>query len=138
MQYLLDTDACIDLLRGVGEVVRRASAVAPDDCAVSTVTAYELMTGARKCRAPDAECGKVDAFLRTVHELPFDRRAADRAAQIRADLEKRGAAIGPYDVMLAGQALAAGLILVTSNAGEFGRVHGLRTTDWRRASGVAS
>jgi tRNA(fMet)-specific endonuclease VapC len=133
LQYLLDTDTCIDLLRGEREVVRRASRVAPDDCAVSTVTTYELMTGARKCRAPDAERGKVEAFLGTIRELPFDPSAAARAAQVRADLETAGVPIGPYDVLLAGQALAAGLTLVTSNAAEFGRVKGLRTADWRRA-----
>jgi tRNA(fMet)-specific endonuclease VapC len=132
VQYLLDTDTCIDLLRGRRDVVASASAVPPDDCAVSTITAYELLTGARKCRDPDAEEEKVLAFLSTVHELPFDRHAAARAARIRATLEERGDMIGPYDVLLAGQSLAAGLLLVTSNSTEFNRVHGLKTTDWRR------
>jgi tRNA(fMet)-specific endonuclease VapC len=110
------------------------SAIAPDDCAVSTVTTYELMTGAQKCHRPDVERQKVDALLGTVHELPFDRTAADRAAHVRADLEKTGVGIGPYDVMLAGQALAAGLTLVTANANEFSRVKGLRAVDWRHAA----
>jgi tRNA(fMet)-specific endonuclease VapC len=131
MQFLLDTDTCIDILRGARKVVRNAAAVAPDDCAVSTVTSYELLTGVEKCREPAVEREKVAAFVGAVHELPFDRAAAEGTARVRAALEKRGAMIGPYDVMLAGQALAQKLILVTSNTEEFGRVAGLRTADWR-------
>ncbi len=39
--------------------------------------------------------------------------------------------IGPYDVLLAGQALALSLILVTNNTKEFSRVPGLRLEDWQ-------
>ena len=133
MQYLLDTDTCIDILRGVGTVLNRARDVSPDDCAVSTVTAYELLTGAEKCRAPASERAKVEIFLNNVHEVPFDHNAAVRTAHARSDLERRGLMIGPYDVMLAGQALAEGLVLVTSNTDEFRRVRGLHTADWRRS-----
>ena len=131
MQYLLDTDTCIDLLRGQRTVQGNASAATPDDCAVSTVTAYELLTGVQKCRDPESEREKVETFLGTLHELTFDRTAAERAGAIRADLEKRGLMIGPYDVMLAGQAMAGSLVLVTSNIDEFSRVKKLRTADWR-------
>jgi tRNA(fMet)-specific endonuclease VapC len=132
-QYLLDTDTCIDLLRGVRAVVRNVSAIPPDACAVSSVTAYELLTGALKCRSPETECRKVQALLDAVHQLTFDTIAAERTASVRAELERRGEMIGPYDVLLAGQSLAAGLTLATSNAREFGRVRGLQTTDWRAA-----
>ena len=131
MHYLLDTDTCIDILRGADTVLDRAKDVSPDDCAVSTVTAYELLTGAEKCRSPASERAKVEVFLSNLHELSFDHAAANRTAQIRSDLERRGLMIGPYDVMLAGQALAEGLVLVTSNTDEFRRVKGLRTADWR-------
>ena len=39
--------------------------------------------------------------------------------------------IGPYDILLAGQALARDLILVTNNIREFRRVKGLKLEDWR-------
>jgi tRNA(fMet)-specific endonuclease VapC len=73
----------------------------------------------------------VELFIGTIHEVPFHRQAADRAAAIRAQLEQRGAMIGPYDVLLAGQAMADGLTLVSSNTGEFARIEGLRIVDWR-------
>ncbi|PZR07475.1 MAG: VapC toxin family PIN domain ribonuclease, partial [Azospirillum brasilense] len=38
--------------------------------------------------------------------------------------------IGPYDLMIAGQARSRGLVVVTGNLSEFGRVEGLRCEDW--------
>jgi tRNA(fMet)-specific endonuclease VapC len=131
MRYLLDTDTCIDLLRGTPPVVRQAATHSPDDCAVSSVTVYELLTGAWKCRSPETERRKVLTLLAALHQLPFDRPAAERAAETRAALEKAGTMIGPYDILLAGQAMAAGLILVTANEAEFARVPGLIITNWR-------
>lgn len=133
MRYLLDTDTCIDLLRGVSNVVRHAAALSPDACAVSSVTVYELLTGAWKCRSPETEIRKVMALVDVLHQLPFDRPAAERASETRATLEKSGVMIGPYDILLAGQAMATGLTIVTSNEAEFARVPGLSTANWRRS-----
>ena len=131
MRYLLDTDTCIDLLRGDSAVTAKADSVSPDDCAVSTVTTYELLAGAARCRHPREEARKVHTLVSAMHEVPFHRRAAERAGALRAELEGHGSIIGPYDLLLAGQALADGLVLVTSNAREFVRVPGLRMEQWR-------
>jgi tRNA(fMet)-specific endonuclease VapC len=45
-------------------------------------------------------------------------------------LAAAGTSIGSYYVLIAGQALARGVTLVTHNAGEFQRVPGLRIEDW--------
>jgi tRNA(fMet)-specific endonuclease VapC len=68
--------------------------------------------------------------LQTVLELPFDQAAARMAGGIRGLLESRGEMIGPYDVLLAAQALAANLTLVTANVQEFQRVPGLSLENW--------
>jgi tRNA(fMet)-specific endonuclease VapC len=70
--------------------------------------------------------------VRALHTLPFDTAAAQAAARSRTKLESEGATIGPYDVLLAGHALAAGLILVTANTAEFNRVAGLAVENWRQ------
>jgi len=49
---------------------------------------------------------------------------------IRADLEKRGRLIGPYDLMIAAHARSVDAVLVTDNTKEFGRVGGLKTVNW--------
>ena len=133
MRYLLDTNTCVDVMRNQRNVVNRMSGVAPGDSVISTITSYELYTGIAKCASPDKEQAKVDLLLRTVIELPFDQTSAREAGRIRGLLESRGEMIGPYDVLLAAHALAAGLILVTANTNEFQRVPGLTVENWRVA-----
>jgi len=61
---------------------------------------------------------------------PFEPDDAEEAGDIRADIERAGAPIGPYDVLIAAQARRRGALLVTANTREFTRVPGLRTEDW--------
>jgi tRNA(fMet)-specific endonuclease VapC len=79
--------------------VQRMSAVAPGDCAISTITSYELETGVEKCSRPAQERAKVDLLLHTVQQMPFEAGPAKEAARIRALLESQGQTIGPYDVL---------------------------------------
>ncbi len=64
--------------------------------------------------------------------LDLDREDARAAGEIRAALARQGTPIGPYDVLIAGQAKARALTLVTGNLAEFQRVEGLRIEDWTR------
>jgi tRNA(fMet)-specific endonuclease VapC len=130
MIYLLDTDTCIGVLRQRPGMVQRLSQAAPTDCGVSMVTVFELFCGAEKAQNPALERQKVERFVSVIIELPLDRSSADAAAKIRADLERQGNVIGPYDLLIAGQALAAGLTLVTNNVREFQRVRGLNIQSW--------
>ena len=131
MLYLLDTNTCIAAMRNNPLVVQRMAAQSPGDCAISTITGYELYTGVAKCANPAKERSKVDLLLAVLSELPFDADAAREAARIRATLEAQGSMIGPYDVLLAGHAIATGLTLVTDNTGEFTRVAGLSVENWK-------
>jgi tRNA(fMet)-specific endonuclease VapC len=131
MQYLLDTNICIALMRNHPSVVEHVSATSPAACAISTITAYELYTGIEKCAQPARERSKVNLLLGAVRQLPFDSQAAIEAARIRALLESQGQMIGPYDVLMAGQARAAGLSVITDNTAEFTRVPGLLVQNWK-------
>lgn len=62
--------------------------------------------------------------------LDFDQRDAFVAGEIRAALAVKGTPVGPYDVLIAGQAKARELVVITNNTGEFSRVGGLRVEDW--------
>jgi tRNA(fMet)-specific endonuclease VapC len=130
MKVLLDTNICIAVMRGRENAVARLAALAPEDCAISTVTAYELFTGVEKCGEPQRESAKVLRLLTLLQVISFDESAARRAARVRADLERSGKICGPYDLLLAGHALSLGLSLATNNVGEFSRVDGLLVEDW--------
>ena len=130
MTYLLDTDTCIGILRQRPGMVARLQAVAPNECAVSTITIYELMAGVARAADPKKERAKIEAFAKMVVELPFDRKSAETAGAVRSDLEAKGQVIGPYDLLLAGHCLSLGLTFVTNNVREFSRVQNLKIQSW--------
>jgi tRNA(fMet)-specific endonuclease VapC len=131
MKYLLDTNTVSYYLRGVAPVVRRIQAQTRGDLAISAVTVMELRYSAarRKSRQLTAN---VDAVLADLTILPFDAAAAERAGTLRAALEDRGVALSLADSQIAGQALTAGVTLVSSH-GSFRRVPGLTVRDWAKA-----
>lgn len=92
----------------------------------------ELLHGARKSARPASNLRLLERFFTPFRSLPFDDACSEQYALIRADLERTGKPIGPYDMMIAATALAHGLTLVTHNAGEFARVAGLKWEDWER------
>jgi tRNA(fMet)-specific endonuclease VapC len=94
------------------------------------VTVYELFCGVEKAQNPAQERQKVERFLSVIIELSLDRTAAQAAARIRGDLERKGTPIGPYDLLIAGHALAQNLTLITHNRREFQRVTGLKLESW--------
>ena len=131
MKYLLDTNVCIDAMRGRVEVVGKLASLSPDDCAISTVSVFELEAGARKSRKPEQELRKVRRLVEALVVCSWDRDAAKEAARIRVSLESTGSKIGAYDTLLAGHAKALDMILVSDNVGEFSRVKGMGLENWR-------
>jgi len=121
-------------MRNQPHIVARLASLAPADCGISAISSYEILTGVAKCASPAVERSKVENLLRLVEQLPFDAAAAAESAQIRAGLEAQGMTIGPYDLLIAGHALARGLTLVTNNTSEFRRVPGLPVEDWQASN----
>ncbi len=130
LRYMLDTDLCVRVLRDRPQTVRERFNQAADSLCLSTIVLTELLHGAAKSARPEHNRTEVERFAARLEVLPFDAPAADHAADIRAALEQQGRAIGGYDLLIAGHARSRGLIVVTGNLGEFGRVEGLRSEDW--------
>ena len=129
MRFLLDTNAVIGLLKGHPQLLARMHRHAPEDFGLPAVVAHELYYGASKSAHPARNLAVVDALR--FETVAFDREDAREAGAIRAALARAGTPIGPYDVLIAGQAKARGLTLITHNHAEFARVPGLRTEDWQ-------
>ncbi len=130
LRHMLDTNFCIRVLRERPPSLRERFNNEADGLCISTIVLAELLHGAAKSARPDHHRREVDRFVSRLEVLPFDADAASHAADIRADLERRGQTIGGYDVLIAGHARSRGLIVVTNNLGEFTRVEGLRSVDW--------
>jgi tRNA(fMet)-specific endonuclease VapC len=135
LSILLDTNACIAAFNGTSNNVRRrldeivTLGVKP---AVSSIAIFELRYGVAKSARVESNSQRLDVFLRSVRPLVFDEEDARFAGLIRATLKRSGRPIGPYDLLIAGQALRHDLMLITANVREFSRVPGLRWEDWSR------
>jgi tRNA(fMet)-specific endonuclease VapC len=131
MIYLLDSNVCIQYLRGRNVLIQqRLAAKLVQEIRRCTVVLAELYVGVLRSPNPGANRASVDAFAGPYLCLPFDQAAADEYARIRHHLEMLGTPIGPYDLQIGAIALANGCTLVTHNTGEFSRVPGLQMEDW--------
>src|ERR1700693_3737560 len=129
MRYLLDTNAVIALANNTGSnLSRRARRVAPQDIAVSAIVMQELYFGAYKSHRQPQNLAVIDALQFEIIE--FDQDDAHQAGEIRAFLAAQGTPIGPYDVLIAGQAVPRNAALVTRNTREFALVPRLRVENW--------
>jgi tRNA(fMet)-specific endonuclease VapC len=130
MKFLLDTDTCIYALKQNAAVLQRLLAESPQDVAVSVITEAELLTGAAKSSSAARTLQRVENFLRPLAILEFTSTDAVSYAQIRARLERAGTPIGPLDTLIAAQAVARKLVVVSNNQREFARVRGLQVQKW--------
>ncbi len=134
MNYLLDTNICIYIIRKKpAGVIKRVQSKQPGQIAISTITLAELEYGIARSQYPDRNRVALLEFLFPFAILDFDQEACRFYGQIRVSLESKGKPIGPMDLLLAAQAEAHGLILVTNNEREFKRIDGLRVENWTRA-----
>ena len=132
MTYLLDTNACIELLNEQDSpIARKLARVVPQEILVCSVVKAELYHGAYKSKKREANLNLLARFFRQFASLPFDDFAGEQYGQLRAALEKRGTLIGPNDLLIASIALANNATLDTHNTDEFGRVPGLQMEDWQ-------
>ena|ERR1700687_968534 len=133
VRYLLDTNTASYVIKGNFPRVReRLLKVPMADVGISVVTEAELRFGV--ARRPEATALKrvVEEFLLRVEVLPWRSESAEHYALIRAAREKEGSPMGNLDLMIAAQAVAAEMVLVTHDH-VFQRVKGLKVEDWTKA-----
>ena len=131
----LDTNVAIALLNGTPPQVRQKfdeTREAATPIFMSAIVFHELMYGAANSLRRSENEEKIALFLASgaIDLVPFDEEDASIAAVIRAKLRRSGEAIGPYDLLIAAQALRRGARLITANMREFMRIPGLDVSDW--------
>src|SRR5438270_10826712 len=132
MQFLLDSDTCIYALKQNDTIIQRLLSTPREDVMVSVITEAELRTGAAKSSSPVKTLRLIENFLGPLTMVEFTSADAIAYATIRARLERAGTPIGPLDTLIAAQALARGLTVVSNNEREFRRVAGLGVENWLR------
>ena len=133
MTYLLDTNICIFAIKNKPpNVLKRIKEHRDKGIAISSLTVAELEFGVWNSAAPERNRIALLEFLSIFDTLPFRDMDALAYGPIRANLKKVGKIIGPIDMLLAAQAAANGLVLVTHNIKEFKRVPDLPIEDWTK------
>ena len=129
--FLPDTNACSQFMRGHPALVARWLDDAPS-LRLSSIVIAELEYGAEKI-SPSRQRVRLDALVATLPHEPFTLADAIEFGRLRTFLARRGELIGPYDLLIAAQALRLGATIVTNNHREFSRVPGLKVEDWQSA-----
>jgi len=130
VRFLIDSDILIELERNREALLLAKFIGAQGHLAVSSIAVSELFYGVARSRSRLQAEASLEALLANLSVLNFDRNDAEHAADIRAGLHKTGTPIGTHDILIAAQARARGLVLVTANTREFERVPGLRIENW--------
>ena len=130
LRYLLDTNILSDLVRQPqGKVASKISSAGEQTVCTSIIVAAELRYGAAKSGSGTLT-DRIELILSALEILPLEPPADRHYGNIRHHLTREGKTIGPNDMLIAAQALSAGLTVVTANTGEFSRVPGLSIENW--------
>ena len=133
MMYFLDTNTCINFLKGTFPALRKNILdVSPNSIKIPSMVAAELVYGAQKSQKAAQNMETIKKFLKPLEVISFDMEAAALYGEIRASLEKSGNIIGFNDIIIAATVLANNSILVTNNTGEFSRIKSLIIENWTR------
>ena len=130
--YLLDTNICIFLKNKKSpNVLQKIKENKHLGIYISSITVAELQFGVYNSKYIERNRIALIKFLTPFSILNFDDRDAEEFGKIRTSLKNEGKIIGAYDMLIAAQALAKNLILVTDNTKEFCRIKNLTIEDWK-------
>ena len=129
--YLLDTNICIYIInKRSAKAIEKISNLNPSEIKISSITVAEMEYGASKSANREMNRSALKRFLSPFEIINFDTKDAEIYGIIRAELERNGNIIGPYDMQLAAQALRWNYIFVTNNIKEFQRINRLKLENW--------
>lgn len=118
MNVLPDTSLLLDLLKGRAEAVRLWDSLRRDGAVphLSPLVLYEIRFGFlwRGNRIQEAE---FDALAAAMPGAAFTDDAAGHAADLQAQMMRKGIPLGQLDALIAGTAAAGRYVLVTGDAG---------------------
>ena len=126
---LADTDLLIAYIRGQAPAVQFIASH-QGNIATTTLNAAELYEGTLGARNPLEERAKVDLLLASLPVVPFGPSHAKAYAVVARNRKRRSLPGGPFDLLVAGIAIAEGASVVTRNKKDFEGTDGLLVEAW--------
>jgi tRNA(fMet)-specific endonuclease VapC len=131
MRYLIDTHAVIALARRrSASLVERVLATDEGEIGLSAIGLHELYYGADNSQRVSFNLETIRLLTQDFPIVPFEQSDAYATGEIRAALAEAGQTIGPFDVLIAGQAKARGLTVITNNLRQYLHIENLKVEDW--------
>ena len=129
-RFMLDTNICIYLMkRQPPEVAARFEGLFVGEVVLSAITLAELEYGvASSGEAKAQNRTALDALLTEIPVAPFDQTSAGAYGPAR--LATRARTRDALDSLIAAQAMALGVVLVTNNPADFAAYPGLKVENW--------
>lgn len=125
---ILDTDHCIEILRGRLNLDARVSA--GQELGITSISVAELTHGAHRSSRPEENLARLDVLLAALTIFSFDEFSARRFGLLKAQLERAGNLLNDMDLQIASIVLENQTTLVTHNGNHFERLDGLSLEDW--------
>jgi tRNA(fMet)-specific endonuclease VapC len=125
--YLLDSNILIYWLKGQGNVTQNLRTKSPQHIKVPAPALFELECGTAKSQKPLLQRDFIDTLVLKLEILALDYPSAKAAGVLRSALEGKGNLISPYDLLIAGIAIAHNLTVISR---EFARIPSLRVENW--------
>ncbi len=130
--YLLDTNICIFIKNKKPlHVLEKLHQEIHKRICISSISIAELQFGVYNSQNIEKNRISLTEFLAPFEILDFDDNDAEQFGKLRSILKSEGNLIGPYDMLIAAQAITKDLILVTNNIYEFNRIKNLKIEDWK-------
>ena len=130
LAYMLDTNICVYVMKNFPLELREKFNTLAEQLCISSITLGELHYGAEKSTYRADNLTAIEQFTARLDVLPFADKAAAHYGRLRAELERAGKPCGRHDMQIGGHARSEGLIVVTNNTREFGRMPGVRVQNW--------
>lgn len=129
MSFLLDTNICSAHLKDDRVLFHRFVQHA-GNLYVSQIILAELYSWAYGAQNPAKRLNRIGRLLPDLKISRFDERAAEEFGRVSADLRRKGATVGGFDLLIAATAKVEGHVLVTHNTRDFQAIPGLAVVDW--------
>ncbi|MCQ2181901.1 MAG: PIN domain-containing protein [Bacteroidales bacterium] len=130
MRYLLDTNICVDWLRGKRQTAEAIEQHGLRNCCISEITKAELLFGVELAHNKGVRKDIfMDKFFSSLELIPISR-ALELYAIEKARLNSIGTPIEDFDLLIGCTAVEHGMVLVSRNISHMSRIQGIRIESW--------
>ena len=129
--YLLDTNIVSHIVKNESKVIQKLFSLPVSSIYISVITYAEIQYGLHKRPRAKALRGAISELIKRVDIVDWDQRAADAYGKVRAELEIQGKTIDSLDLLIASQAIANKMILVSGDK-VFANLKSLKLENWLR------